>query len=388
MAGQDSETDIETHIIHQRDCFTVLEELPANSVHAIVTDPPYAEGDYDGMMGEEWDSFDGPKEFQEWCHKWAEQCKRVLKPGGHLIAFGSNDGHHRMFCGVEDAGFEIRDTLTWHYSDAMPKGQDISKLIDRREGKTDEREVIGERTTTYDGADRDPEKHSNPADDSNIGEWGFNETPHGAKQRQGATERSRQWDGWRTGLKNASEFAVLARTPLSEGTAVDNVLEHETGGLHVNGCRITPDGWIPHAERELGEGRYPMNTVFSHEEAQRLDERNNDSLSTYFYCPKASPSERTVNDLVPEEYVHPTQKPEELMKWLVTLVTRENHIVLDPFAGSGTTCVASKELGRQFIGIEKDETYADIARLRSGLALDDPTRFNDDDQSSISEFTD
>ena len=115
----------------------VLEQLEPNSVHAVITDPPYGLA----FMGRDWDDFE-PKEYQEWCQEWAEKAKQVLKPGGHLLAFSGNRTHHRLFTGVEDAGFEIRDTLTWHYGSGFPKASDISKTIDKREGAEDKREVI------------------------------------------------------------------------------------------------------------------------------------------------------------------------------------------------------------------------------------------------------
>jgi len=108
-----------TDCIHTGDAFDVLPELRAESVHAVVTDPPYGLA----FMGRDWDDFE-PKDYQEWCEEWAAEVKRVLKPGGHLLAFSGNRTHHRLFTGVEDAGFEIRDTLTWHYGSGFPKAAD------------------------------------------------------------------------------------------------------------------------------------------------------------------------------------------------------------------------------------------------------------------------
>ena len=101
-------SDIETDTIHTGDAFDVLPTLSDESIHACVTDPPYGLA----FMGRDWDDFE-PKEYQEWCERWAREVKRVLKPGGHLLAFSGNRTHHRLFAGVEDAGFEIRDTITF-----------------------------------------------------------------------------------------------------------------------------------------------------------------------------------------------------------------------------------------------------------------------------------
>jgi len=113
--------------IHTADSLTKVDELEAESIHAIVTDPPYGLA----FMGRDWDDFE-PKEYQEWCEEWARKAKRILKPGGHLLAFSGNRTHHRLFSGVEDAGYEIRDTITWHYGSGFPKASDISKTIDKR----------------------------------------------------------------------------------------------------------------------------------------------------------------------------------------------------------------------------------------------------------------
>lgn len=115
-------------MIHQGDCSTVIQQLDSNSIHAIITDPPYAIN----FMGNDWDNFNN-KEYQKFFEKWSSEAMRVLKPGGHLLAFSGNRTHHRAFTGIEDAGYEIRDTITWLYGQGFPKGKNVSKAIDSSE---------------------------------------------------------------------------------------------------------------------------------------------------------------------------------------------------------------------------------------------------------------
>jgi len=413
------------------DCFDVLDELPESSVHAVVTDPPYAEGDYNGFMGRDWDSFDGPRAFQEWNQEWATEAKRVLKPGGHLLAFGSDDGHHRTACGIEDAGFEIRTHINWIYGSGFPKALDVSKSIDKQADA--EREVVRE----------NPNKRDTDSDK-------FNSENRVVDHTAPATDAAEKWDGWKTSLKPATEFVVLARKPLGEGTVAENVQEWGTGALNIDGCRIEHNGdnldggatdvestanykggwerpWMndeqkkqeyanemkKKVEKAEENGRYPSNVVFDEAEAERLDREVGETVSEggsdasqfanggmfadeherdyeanpgygdtggpsrYFYTSKASRAERTLDGRI--ENAHPTVKPQDLMEWLVKLVTAEGQTILDPFAGSGTTCKAAKDLGREFVGIERQAKWADVARVRCGLTPDDPSRVRDDD---------
>lgn len=415
------------------DAFDVLDDLPEESVHAIVTDPPYGEGDYTGgFMGREWDQFDGPRAFQEWNREWAEKAKRVLKPGGHLLAFGSNDGHHRATSGIEDAGFEIRDHIAYHFANGFPKGLNVSKAIDKQADA--EREVVDEEDprSRYDGADREfPATYAGVGDGDGSG--GLDgKVSGGHSVTAPATDAAKRWDGWQTALKPATEFIILARKLLSEGTVAENVLEHGTGALNIDGCRIDTERPIfesgsgdsetcygdgLHGSEEVGSerGRYPANVVFDEPAAGQLDLevgelRSPDPYdhdcdpadadlygngreagsrpgygdtggpSRYFYTSKASRSERTEGGTIQND--HPTVKPLDLMEWLIKLVTREEQVVLDPFAGSGTTCKAAKDLGRRFIGIEKQPKWADVARVRCGLSPDDPSHVRDDDDQA------
>jgi len=412
-----------TNTIHTGDAFDVLPELPDESIHAVVTDPPYGLA----FMGRDWDDFE-PKEYQEGSERWAREVKRVLKPGGHLLAFSGNRTHHRLFTGVEDAGYEIRDTLTWHYGSGFPKAADISKTIDKRADA--EWEVVAD----------NPNARSDEAEARTAGKSQSGETVH-APITEPATDAAKKWDGWKTGLKPATEFVVMARKPFS-GATVDSVLENGTGALNIDACRVDTNGeklsygnktgnsgklettkkWD--GEENHAEGRYPANVVFDETAADALDaevgacpsdgidfsetvdnqnrekygeydgertqsyeyDDNHDGPSRYFYTSKASRSERTNGGKIAN--AHPTVKPRDLMEWLIKMVTREGQIVVDPFAGSGTTCMAAKGLGREFVGIERQAKWADVARVRCGLTPDDPSVVrNDDAQSGVEEWT-
>jgi site-specific DNA-methyltransferase (adenine-specific) len=403
--------------IIQGDSLEKLDDMEENSVHAIVTDPPYGLA----FMGKSWDDFE-PKEYQEWCEKWAKKCLRVLKPGGHMLAFSGSRTHHRLFTGIEDAGFEIRDTLTWHYGSGFPKGQDVGKSIDRwHEDAYDEREVISE----------NPNKRSEEVEKKTEGKSQSGRTTQPPKTEP-ATSKAEKWDGWNTQMKPSTEFIVLARKPLSENAIYKNVLEHGTGALNIDRCRVpladgedNPSGSDATGDRVAEEnygfsgkdsgknvtpddGRYPSNLLLSDFGAKLLDELTEDSDSSkneesdgrksdediydsgnvgehnpensyddqggksrYFpkfreprfkYNPKASKSERTHDGEVDND--HPTVKPKDLIRWLVRLVTREGQKVIDPFAGSGTTGLACSEENRECVLIEREEEYVDIIRER------------------------
>lgn len=435
-------TDCPTNEILCGDAFDVLEELPEESVHAIVTDPPYGLA----FMGRDWDDFE-PKEYQEWCEKWAQRCLDVLKPGGHLLAFSGNRTHHRLFSGVQDAGFEIRDTLTWHYGSGFPKALDVPKAIDDKMGEEgDYGAPKGERAARAieNGAD-DHRRH-----DGYQRPWMDDEDAieRNARKYIPATDAAERFDGFRTSLKPATEFVVCARKPLADGTVAENVLEYGTGALNIDDCRVEYESEADLAETEArnpgrettvtsdvyGEnrpqnqevnesGRYPSNLILDKTEAERLDREIGDvdgcqpktledagerdlfptstldggkrttgyddsgGPSRYFYTSKASKAERTLDGKI--DNAHPTVKPQDLMEWLVQLVTAQGQLVLDPFAGSGTTCKAAKELGREFIGIEKQQQWADVARVRCNLTPDDPSHVRDDDaQQGLEVFAD
>ena len=357
--------------LHNLDCREALRTLEECSVDSIVTDPPYGLS----FMGKTWD-YDVPS-----VEIWTE-CLRVLKPGGHLLAFSGTRTYHRMVCAIEDAGFEIRDQIGWVYGSGFPKSLDVSKAIDKAAGA------------------------------------------------------ERQWEGWGTALKPAWEPIVVARKPLI-GTVAANVLAHGTGALNIDGCRVPTDeklgggaekcttadqkgneGWTrpwmddaaardAHAARVRanvakaeGLGRWPANLIHdgsdevlaafpqapgqmakaSTSDTQRAGQNvygvmqrgpngqeprpDAGSAARFFYCAKASKRDRG------EGNTHPTVKPTDLMRYLVRLVTPPGGLVLDPFMGSGSTGKAAALEGFRFIGCERSASYFDIACKRLGYEVE------------------
>ncbi|ODA89987.1 hypothetical protein ATY41_02800 [Leifsonia xyli subsp. xyli] len=337
------------------DCLDVLRVLPKASVDAVVTDPPYNLS----FMGNQWDGADGfrrslnasdagrdnvfgrvsrtspeyrpPHTFQQWCAAWATEFLRVLRPGGHLLAFGGSRTWNRLASGVEDAGFEMRDSIAWLYGSGFPKSRNL----------------------------------------------------HG------------EWEGWGTALKPAFEPVVVARKPLS-GTVAATVLAHGTGALNIDATRVHTAG------REAKAGRWPTNVILEESQAEALDEQTGILTSglmkartnraprpggviygadkrnisagdtygdtggasrffpTFRYQAKAPTSQRPNAGGVR----HPTVKPLDLMRWLVRLVTPPDGIVLDPFAGSGTTVEAALLEGFRCVAIEHEADYLPLITQR------------------------
>ena len=387
------------------DCVEEMKKLDDNSVDSIVTDPPYELG----FMGKSWDSTGIAYNIDVW-----REALRVLKPGGHMLAFGGTRTYHRMASAIEDAGFEIRDMMQWLHGSGMPHGQDISKAIDKKLGVT--REVIGQ---SHNGSGAQPNKLNNHA----HGDTGIGYADGSGKIfdiTAPASDEAKQWSGWNTHLKPSCEPMVLARKPISEKTVADNVMRWGTGGINIDDSRIYRDpndksGWSVTGSKESenramsgknyarnpkpdNAGRFPANVLLDETAAAILDEQSgtltsgkvspagykgeytgniygkfahnqlnpasvygdSGGASRFFYCAKASKRERGDGN------VHPTVKPLKLMEYLVTLVTPPNGTVLDPFAGSGTTGIAAKNKGFNFVGIEQDEHYCEIARRRIG----------------------
>jgi site-specific DNA-methyltransferase (adenine-specific) len=300
-------------------------------------------------MGKKWDSTGIAYDLDVW-----RECLRLLKPGGHLLAFGGTRTYHRMACAIEDAGLEIRDSLHWIYGQGFPKSLDIGKALDKRAGA--EREVVGTKLGL-------PGYSLATSKGAAVYGGGIGGTGDPSKEvaiTAPATPEAKQWNGWGTALKPAHEPIVLARKPLV-GTVAENVLAYGVGGLNIDGCRIggactvRPNGPIGYHSGGAGgvggslAGRFPAN-ILADEETP---------LPEFFrYSPKASKKDRGSGN------THPTVKPVELMRWLVRLVTPPAGLVLDPFTGSGTTLLAAKLEGLRADGIELSDEYADIAAAR------------------------
>jgi site-specific DNA-methyltransferase (adenine-specific) len=433
------------------DCVEVMKQLPDNSVDAIITDGPYAIG----FMGEEWDEMDkeqfgiagkegendlkvkknfkilprygeNNKAFQEFSCRWGREAIRILKPGGHCLSFCGTRTFHRMVCGLEDAGFEVRNAICWIYGSGFPKNLNVGKAIEKKIAKgeniikTEEMKCLG------------------------------------------------------TGLKPAFEFVSMLRKPISEKTIVENILKWGTGGINIDGGRVGNSGYTNGGQNKsiaFGEnmekqprcsgikGRFPSNLVleclcdeiFVGEPLESkmpgevkggiwkksegkpagntykggliqhtnpecpcaiLDRQSGVCLSgksnnnakvgqsgyitpfrrgslisrndvggasrffyqaktnrneKWFYCEDCKDVFRVVNKEEHKDHkiiLHPTQKSETLLEYLVKMVVPKGGIVLDPFAGTGTTCLTAKRLGFNWIGVDKDEIYCKIANKR------------------------
>lgn len=504
--------------LHHGDCLDVLRELPDASVDAVVTDPPYGIA----FMGKAWDqpgefgsqrrngqpavhareagrdraqsgdtgamdagrydlSQHAMRNFQRWCEAWATECLRVLKPGGHFLAFGGSRTWHRLAAAVEDAGFEIRDSIAWLYGSGFPKSLDVAKAIERSQDSRLVEEYrftewmrttglsarqLDEATGTVMGthyltagaqpaiptaplfekmrgllpevpawveqviAEREAAKAESRGRNEGVRDR-FLATLGDDRDRPGATNPAAEaWQGWGTALKPSFEPIVVARKPLA-GTVAANVLAHGTGALNIDACRVattedrsrpprTPNailgggkGTNLTASESNPIGRWPTNVVLDDDQAAELDRQtgvltsgkmhagqarkgrqgqvyadmapdavradtygDSGGASRFFpvfrYEAKASTSERPRAG----EVMHPTVKPLDLMRWLVRLVTPPGGVVLEPFAGSGTTAEACVIEGFRCIAIEREADYLPliVGRLskpiQMGLGLD------------------
>ncbi len=211
------------------DCLARMRAMPDNSVDSIVTDPPYGIS----FMGKRWDCEVPSVEV------WAE-CLRVLKPGGHLLAFAGTRTQHRMAVNIEDAGFEIRDMIAWVYGSGFPKSLDVSKAIDKAAGAT--REVVGSKVGLPGYSLNQCDEPGGVAMSGNV-DGSLRNPEAECAITAPATDAARQWSGWGTALKPAMEPITVARKPLA-GTVAANVLAHGTGGLNIDGCRVPMNGEV------------------------------------------------------------------------------------------------------------------------------------------------
>ena len=372
-------------------------------VDSIVTDPPYELG----FMGKAWDKTGIAYDQELW-----SLCLKVLKPGGHLLAFGGSRTYHRMACAIEDAGFEIRDQIMWLYGQGFPKSLDVSKAIDKKFGA--EREIVGVKAHSSQNI-KGPQK------------FGSEE----CKERERlqltitapATEAAKQWEGWGSSLKPAHEPICMARKPLSEKNIAENVLKHGTGGIDIEGCRVQTtdviadttnqnirnnsykgdnrdrerdtfykqnslgrfpaniihdgsdevmDEFAKYGELKSNPGTYRKDSTFNPDGINFCPTRKKGSITSlgdtgtaarFFYAAKASKKDRCGSK-------HPTVKPISLMRYLCRLVTPQGGIVLDPFAGTGTTGKAAQEEGFHAVLIEREaEYFKDLSRRIYGEDL-------------------
>ena len=411
--------------IHHGDCIEVLNQMPPESVDAIVTDPPYglsnttpaqvadaitkwAGGDRDhvptgrGFMGKSWDAFVPPPAV------W-DECLRVLKPGGHMLVFAGSRTQDLMGLSIRLAGFELRESLAWLYGSGFPKSHDVSKAIDKLAGA--EREVIG------------PSPHSG----NRTADMGYRGSVPNEGERlitAPATPEAAQWTGWGTALKPAFEPIVLARKPLAEKTVAGNVLAHGTGAINVDACRIAATkqdlalmearshpnvttagasgGSIlmqvdkPSGFKSNPAGRWPANVLLDQHAAAWVDEQSgvtkgrtgmtqhssanriygefkpteqslvsggqaDEGGASRFFYTAKAPKSERPNV---DGVQHPTVKPLAIMRWLIRLVTPPGGTVLDPFAGSGTTIEAALIEGFNPIGIEMETDYLPLIQQR------------------------
>lgn len=410
--------------LYPGDCLKSLDRMKENSIDAVVTDPPYhlvsivkrmsandaapvgfgSDGRFQrmskGFMGQTWDGGDVAFRKETW-----EKVYRVMKPGAHLVAFGSTRNYHRLVCAIEDAGFEIRDAISWLYGSGFPKSHDVSKGIDKK--KNAKRKVVGEW--------KQPGRNKRTF----INNAGLHLTSDSGEITEPATPESEYWDGWGTALKPGMELVCLARKPLSEKTVAANVLKWGTGALNIDACRIGSSKNVPASASKTPNniygagmtsmtggttssgfdpniGRWPANVTHdgsievveafpvvgdSHPPCNEGSTRTNQiygednqprtyhpgfadsgSAARFFYSAKADSDDRL-------GFHHPTVKPVDLKQWLVRLITPEGGFVLDPFSGTGTTGEAAWREKRKAVLMEAEPKYQDMIRRRVEVML-------------------
>lgn len=412
----------ENYTLYEGKMEEVLKALEAESIDSIVTDPPYdltsitkrfgsenaspckeegTDGSFarlsKGFMGKTWDGTGIAFKKETW-----EECWRVLKPGGYLLAFGGTRTYHRMAVAIEDAGFEIRDCIMWLYGSGFPKSHSVALDIDKKQGCGNRGHRIAVASRTHPDGTIEPN-----------GEL--------LEEYEPKTELGMKWKGWGTALKPAYEPIIVARKPLC-GSVADNIMTYGVGAINIDECRVEfkGDKWvqqksgttsIAYQSEETTTanglcvpndlGRFPANIILTYDDND-FDEvcgglGDSGSASRYFYCAKASKKDRdegledfedvdggsynfrvdgSLDGLITiRKNIHPTVKPTELMQYLVRLVTPEGGVVLDPFNGSGSTGKACMFENRErdskyyYIGIEMTEEYLPIAKARIDYAI-------------------
>lgn len=395
-----------------------LKTIPDNSIDAIVTDPPYGID----FLGKAWDANTGALETYQ-------QCLRVLKPGGHILAFSASRTYHHLAITLEQAGFEIRDQIMWIYSSGFPKSQDVGRSIQRSLGVKQTKKNPAASKATFNNvlSEAQDKQRDNSTDDSK---------PGSAEQIVCTDPEAKAWEGWGTALKPAHEPIALARKPMRLSIA-RNCQTHGVGALNINATRIAYDGPsdipVPHGGKARQHKDNPgwMSTtghgVIENPEINAIGRFPSNVLGEipdyqkYFYCPKVNRAERHVGFDGNETYAdmcasvgakyianatilpgiglvkdhglkheiqkirgyettgnnHPTVKPIELMKYLIKLITPPGGTVLDPFNGSGSTGCAAVELGHPYIGCELDARYVEIStrRIEAWYEHTNPTTF-------------
>lgn len=382
--------------LYQGSMLDMLEVIEPGSIDCVVTDPPYELN----FMGKGWDNAGVSFNVDTW-----RKCYEVLKPGGYLLAFGGSRTYHRIACAIEDAGFEIRDTIIWLYGSGFPKSTNIGLAIDKKNG-----------VESIDTGIASPNARPNSTKDNTLFESGTVGKIFNIKVA------TNEWQGWGTCLKPSFEPIILARKPF-KGSLVDNVIENGVGGLNIDECRVelNRDKKITggcKTREDNSVGRFPANTILTYDEtdfdevcggfpisksqkprniskeytskiygkyAQRQENciyDDSGSASRYFYCAKASKKDR--DEGLEIKNIHPTVKPTELMQYLVRLVAPQGATILDPFNGSGSTGKAvmyeNKERDKdyKYIGIELTEEYLPIAKARIEYVILDEEKINED----------
>lgn len=301
------------NILYKKDNFG-LKEIEDNSIHCIITDPPY------GINLTDWDKLPNKQIWKD--------CFRVLKPGGFLATFSSIKFQHIFTQQLLEGGFNFKDVLIWVYLNGRVPPIDIDKKIDKRFGY--ERYEIGEYKYVQ----------GNPSEDKK-------DTYKKKSKKTSASNQSKQWEGFGTGLKTFYEPIILVQKPYNN--LVDNIIENKTGFMNLENTRIPYD----EGEKKVGHNPHPKGRVMGN----IIQTESFGDYEKFFFVGKVRDGKKTGN-------LHPTKKPQRLIEILIELLTLENQIILDPFAGSGTTGIVANKMNRYYIMYEKENKYCDLIEKR------------------------